>query len=160
MEGAESEHPKVGKPERFLRTQFNELNPMISPDGRWLAYQSDESGRYEVYVLPFLRPGGQRLISTAGGYRPVWSKKGPELFYRSSEGMMVAGYAASGEAFVRGKPRLWASKKDLGTFFDPAPDGKRFAVVQEEGSEKTGPTHVTFLLNFFDELRRRAPASK
>ena len=133
---------------------------MISPDGRWLAYQSNQSGRSEVYVRPFLRQGGQWQISTAGGDSLVWSKKGPELFYRSSEGMMIASYTTNGDAFVASKPRLWVGKKDLGNYFDLAPDGKRFAMLQPEDSEQKGPQHVTFLLNFFDELRRRAPVGK
>ena len=70
---------------------------------------------------------------------------------------MVARYTANGDVFVASKPRLWAEKKDLYAF-DLAPDGKRFAVVQPETSEQKGPTQVTFLLNFFDELRRRVPA--
>jgi Tol biopolymer transport system component len=114
----ESDHPKPGKPEPFLVTQFNEFGPMISPDGRWLAYQSNQSGRYEVYVRPFLRQGGQWQISTGGGDWPVWSKKGPELFYRSSEGMMIASYTTNGDAFVASKPRLWVGKKDRGNSFD------------------------------------------
>jgi hypothetical protein len=72
--------------------------------------------------------------------------------------MMVASYIANGEAFVASKPRLWVEKKDLGQAFDLAPDGKRFVVLLSEASEQKGPQHVTFLLNFFDELRRRAPA--
>jgi serine/threonine-protein kinase len=160
LEETDGDHPKPGKPEPLLVTPFNERTPMISPDGRWLAYQSDESGRSEVYVRPFPGPGGKWQISTGGGGRPVWSKKAPELFYRSSEGMMVASYTANGEAFVASKPRLWAGKKDLGEFFDLAPDGKRFAVLQAEASEQKGPAQVTYLLNFFDELRRRVPAGK
>ena len=74
--------------------------------------------------------------------------------------MMVANYTTNTEAFVAGKPRLWAGKKDLGDYFDLSPDGERFAVVQPEASEQKGPLHVTFLLNFFDELRRRAPVGK
>jgi WD40-like Beta Propeller Repeat len=160
LEEVESDHPKPGKPEPFLVTPFNESGPRISPDGRWLAYQSDESGGNEVYVRPFPGPGGRWQISTGGGDRPVWSRKSQELFYRSNEGMMVAGYTTNGEAFLRSKPRLWVAKADLGNFFDLAPDGKRFVVVQPEVSEKKGPQHVMFLLNFFDELRRRAPAGK
>ena len=72
--------------------------------------------------------------------------------------MMAASYTANGEAFTPSKPRLWAAKKDLPTYFDLAPDGKRFAVSQAEASEQKNATHVTFLLNFFDELRRRVPA--
>ena len=158
LEDIESGHPKPGKPEPFLVTPFNEDEPMISPDGRWLAYISDESGRNEVYVRPFPGPGGKWQISTTRGVHPVWSKKSPELFYQSGEGVMVASYTTNGEAFVASKPRLWAEKKDLGDYFDLAPDGKRFAVVQAEASEQQAPPHVTLLLNFFDELRRRVPA--
>ena len=156
----ESDHPKPGRPEPFLVTPFDERRPVISPDGRWLAYVSDESGRYEVYVRPFPGPGGKWQISTGGGSMAVWSKKGAELFYGSGEGIMVANYTANGDAFVASKPRLWAGKKDIGTYFELSPDGKRVVVVQAEASEQKGPQPVTFLLNFFDELRRRAPAGK
>jgi serine/threonine-protein kinase len=159
MEEAERDHPKVGKPAPFLVTPADERTPMFSPDGRWIAYQSDESGRLEVYLRPFPGPGGKWQISTEGGDRPVWSNNGPELFYRSAEGMMVASYKVNGEAFVYDKPRLWAPIKDLGMYFDLAPDGKRFAVLQPVTPGQNGLEHVTFLLNFFDELRRRTPAS-
>ena len=157
LDDAGSDHPKVGKPEPFLVTPFNELSPIISPDGHWMAYSSDESGRQELYVRPFPGPGAKWQISTAGGDKPLWSRKAPELFYRSGEGLMVATYSANGGTFVASKPRLWAAKKDI-DFFDLAPDGKRFAVMQGEGPEEITPTQVTFLLNFFDELRRRVPA--
>jgi serine/threonine-protein kinase len=156
LEGAESDRPKPGKPEPFLVTPFVEQTPMISPDGKWLAYVSDESGNSEVYVRPFPGPGGKWKISTGGGYGPVWSRKAQELFYASDEGMMMVTYTANGEAFVASNRQLWAQKKDFG-FFDLAPDGKRFVVVQPETPEQNGLTHVTFLLNFFDELKRKAP---
>jgi len=79
---------------------------------------------------------------------------------RAGEGIMVANYTTNGEAFVSSKPRLWAGKKDIGTYFEMAPDGKRVVVVQTEATEQKGPQHVTFLLNFFDELRRRVPTSE
>jgi serine/threonine-protein kinase len=158
LEEAVSDHPKVGKPEPFLVTPSDERAPMISPDGRWLAYESNESGRNEIYVQPFPEPRGKWQISTEGGDRPVWSKKEPELLYRSSEGVMAASYTAGGEAFAANKPRLWAAKKDLEPYFDLAPDGKRMAVIQAEGSQKSRPEQVMLLENFFDELRRRAPA--
>jgi serine/threonine-protein kinase len=161
LDGVESDHPKVGKPEPFLVTPASEISPMISPDGHWLAYLTDESGRSEVYVRPF--PGSSATkwqISTAGGTTPVWSKKGSELFYLSHEGIMVANYTTTREAFAHATPRLWASKKDSGDYFDIAPDGKRLVVEQPETSEAKGPVHATFLLNFFDELRRKAPTGK
>ena len=160
LDEVESDRPRPGKPKPFLATPFDERWPMFSADGRWLAYQSDESGRNEVYARSFPGPGGKWQISTGGGDHPVWSKKDRQLFFRSSEGMMVASYTTNDEAFVASKPRLWAAKKGLGDFFDLAPDGKRFAVVQEETSEQKGPERVTILLNFFDELHRRVPVSK
>ena len=73
---------------------------MISPDGHWLTYYSNESGRNEVYVRPFPGPGGKWQISTGSGTSPVWSHKSPELFYQNNEGIMVASYTTKGEAFV------------------------------------------------------------
>ncbi len=157
LEGVQSGQPKAGKAEMFLQTSFAEVAPMISPDGRWVAYKSNESGSDEVYVRRFPGPGGKWQISTGGGESPLWSKKGSELFYRSSEGIMVASYTAGGEAFAATKPRLWAQMKDRGPHFDAAPDGRRFAVLQAAASDQKGAPRVVFLLNFLDELRRRVP---
>ena len=77
------------KAQPFLRTPFNESAPRFSPDGRWLAYISDESGRYEIYVQPYPGPGGKWQISTEGGTEPVWNPNGRELFYRSGDKMMA-----------------------------------------------------------------------
>jgi serine/threonine-protein kinase len=153
------DHPKAGKPEPFLQTAFTENWPVISPDGRWLSYTSDESGSSEIYVRPFPGPGGKWQVSSGSsqGQQPVWSKKAPELFYTTSEGIMVVTYRANGDAFELGKSRLWAAKKGL-IWYDLAPDGKRFAIGQPVAIPEVKPdTHVTFLLNFFDELRRRVP---
>ena len=164
---SDPDHPRPGKPELFRRTPAGEGAPAFSPDGRWLAYPSAESGVHEVYVLPFPassgRSGGKWQISSGGGMNPIWSRNGRELFYRTTDGLiMVATYAVKGGVFSADKPRPW-SKKPVPTKvdFDLAPDGKRFAVVEPVGAaedEQTG-TQVTFLLNFFDELRRKAPAS-
>ena len=72
---------RAGKPEVFLKTPFQERSPMFSPDGRWLAYMSNESGRYEVYVEAFPHKGSKRQVSTDGGTLPAWSRKGNELFF-------------------------------------------------------------------------------
>ena len=130
---------------------------MISPDGRWLTYNSDDSGRFEVYVRPFPRGAGKWQVSAGGGRLPVWSRNRPELFYGNNEGIMVANYIVEGGVFVPNKSRLWAGKKDLG-YFDLSPDGNRFVVAEEEPSQQKEPPRVNLLLNFFDELRRRAPA--
>jgi Tol biopolymer transport system component len=157
LEDPNGDNPKAGKPEPFLVTPFDERAPMISPDGRWLAYESNASGRNEVYVQSFPGTTGKWQISTGGGDRPVWSRKAQELFYRNTEGIMVASYSVRGEAFAANKPQLWTAAKDLGMYFDLAPDGKRFVIVQADESQKSSLEQVMLLENFFDELRRRAP---
>jgi Tol biopolymer transport system component len=157
---------KAGTPERFLKTQFEDTEPMFSPDGRWLAYTSAEAGKAtEVYVRPFpppaSGPGGQWVVSTGGGQGPVWSSAGRELLYRSPEGLMAVSYTVSGDKFTADKPRLWSAKVTTANF-SLAPDGKRVAVVMlVQGAEAPKPEHeVVFLENFFDELRRKVPAGK
>lgn len=157
-----NDHPKAGKPAPFLQTAFDEFVPVISPDGRWLAYTSDESGSFAIYVRSFPGPGGKWQVSSGSSQtqQPVWSKKAPELFYSTSEGIMVVTYHAKGDAFEFGKSRLWAAKKGL-IWYDLAPDGKRFAIAEPVVvPDGKSDTHVTFLLNFFDELRRRTPAKQ
>lgn len=158
----------AGKPEPFLQTPFNERNGVFSPDGRWMAYASDESGRYEVYVRAFPDTGGKWPISNSGGLIPEWSPAGHELFYRNPDNeIMVASYTVKGDSFVPEKPKVWSEKRlaDAGINFrnfDLSPDSKRIAVLMPaEGEEKQNPqTHVVFLLNFFDEVRRRASVTK
>jgi hypothetical protein len=89
----------------FLRTPFNETAPQFSPDGRWLAYISDESGRDEIYVQPYPGPGGKWEISTEGGTEPVWNPNGQELFYRSGDKMMAVDVTTQ-LGFAAGKPRM------------------------------------------------------
>jgi Tol biopolymer transport system component/predicted Ser/Thr protein kinase len=173
LDVSDPEHPKPGKPELFLRTPFDEIEPAFSPDGRWIAYISNESGRDEVYVLPFPRGApsgsGKRQISTGGGRYPIWSRNGRELFYENPDNrIIVTTYTAKGDSFAVDKPRLWSNTQILDPApsvvwnLDLAPDGKRFAVFPrpEATGEQKGSVHVTVLLNFFDELRRRAPAGK
>ncbi len=160
---SDPDHPKPGKPEPFLVTPTVESQPRFSSDGRWLAYASQESGASEVYVRPFPGPGGKWQISTGGGLMPVWSPNGRELFYRTQDSrIMVAEYTTTGDTFTAGKPRLWSERRffDTGTFpnFDIAPGGKRFLVMAQpsgEGQQKPS-TQLVFLLNFTDELRRKA----
>jgi serine/threonine-protein kinase len=167
LDVSDPDHPKAGKPELFLRTPSNEIYPAVSPDGRWIAYASDEPGRFEVYVRPFPGPGGKWQISNSGGQMPIWSRNGRELFFQNLDNrIMVTDYEAKNESFVAGKPRLWSDQQfhDLNGIlnYDLAPDGMRFAIFPNVNApaEEKGPVHVTFLLNFFDELRRRAPVNK
>jgi hypothetical protein len=134
--------------------------PAFSPDGRWLAYVSNKTGTNEVYVRPFPGPGGERRISTDGGSYPIWSR-GELYFLGADRRIMVAAYITTGDAFVPGKPRVWSEKRLLdmpyGTY-DLSPDGKRLAaILHEDGGAESQP-QLTVLLNFFDELKQRAPA--
>jgi serine/threonine-protein kinase len=158
-------HMHFGKPELFLGTPFGEYTPAFSPDGRWLAYTSNESGTFEMYVRSFPGSGGRWQISRGGGRFPLWSRDGRELLFETLDGrVMAVGYSVTGDSFTPGKPRVWSEARLLEaaamSVYDLAPDGKRLAAIlasDEAGGQKP-PTHLTFLLNFFDELRRRAPA--
>ena len=167
IEGNEKSGWMPREPKVFLNSTYEVTSPVFSPDGRWLAYASNESGNYEVYVRPFPGPGGKWQISTEGGGFPKWSRNGKELFYRAQDSkLMVAAYTASGDSFVAGKPQLWSPGQfvDLGPFYNSFalhPDGKRFAVLKAPGAGETAPVHkVTFIFNFFDELRRKVPTGK
>ena len=157
----------AGTPEPFLESRSNDTAPAFSPDGRWLAYQSNESGTNEVYVRPFPPPasgqGSRWQVSNSGGTAPHWSRSGPELMYQAGDSIMAVSYSVSGDAFVADKPRVWivalGSTTNTPGGWDLAPDGKRVLVVTPvEGLDATkAEHHVVFLQNFFDELRRRVP---
>jgi Tol biopolymer transport system component/predicted Ser/Thr protein kinase len=165
LDMTDPEHPKPGQPEPFLETVSHD--PVFSPNGRWIAYTSSESGTLEVYVRPFPGPGGRWQVSSGGGQFPIWSRAGRELFFASLDlHIMVAGYTTSSDTFEADKARPWSNIQLLALgntpAFDLNPDGKRFAVAvrPRAATEQSGPVHVTVILNFFDLLRRRAPVSK
>jgi serine/threonine-protein kinase len=165
IEGIDSDHPIAGKPEAFLRTAANEFDPAFSPDGRWMAYTSDESGNLEVYVRPFPGPAAKWQISSASGRIPVWSKSGRELAYETLDGrLMMVSYVVTGDTLTPGKPRLWSDQTlYVGNSMDLAPDGKRFAVLmaQQPSNGPSSPGGVSLLLNFFDDLKQRVrPAGR
>ena len=164
MEGDEKSGWKPGKPSVFLSTPATEYEPMFSPDGRWIAYNSDEFGRFEVFVRPFPGPGGKWQISTGGGIYPAWSQKRHELLYLAPDNrIMVASYTVEGDSFKADKPRLWSEQAILPLrnfrYFDLHPDGDRVAVADPSGQAEEKLDKVTFIFNFFDELRRIAPPS-
>ncbi|HTG61308.1 MAG TPA: protein kinase, partial [Terriglobia bacterium] len=152
------------KPRPFLQTASNEYGPMFSPDGRWLAYQSDESGRQEIYVRSFPGPGGKWQISTEGGVQPVWARNGRELFYRNGDKMMAAAIETK-PAFAAAKPKLlFEGHYETGIFafepdYDVSPDGQRFLMIKASEPEQAA-TQLNLVLNWSDELRRLVPAAK
>jgi Tol biopolymer transport system component len=156
---------KAGQSEQFLKSDFDDNTPAFSPDGRFLAYYSNESGKYEVYVRAFPPPtsgqGGKWQLSTNGGRLPHWSRNGHELIYQSGDQIMAASYTVKGDTFVAEKPRVWIAKVG-GTDWDLAPDGKRVAMLTPvESAEAPKQEHeIVMLQNFFDELRRRVPVDK
>jgi Tol biopolymer transport system component len=154
-----------GKPEVFLQTPADERSPSFSPDGRWMAYSSDESGTVQVYVRAFPDKGGKRQISNSGGGYPMWSRNGRELFFETLDNhIMVAAYTVKDDSFVADKPRVWSEKQigitaNAARNVDLAPDGKRIIALMpvETAEGQKARNHVIFLENFFDELRRRVP---
>ncbi|MEK6322705.1 MAG: protein kinase [Acidobacteriota bacterium] len=139
----------------FLRTEFNELAPMFSPDGRWVAYQSDESGRMEIYVAPFPGPGGKRQVSTAGGLFPRWRGDGKELFYLATNNrLMAAEVNSTGAAFEVGatRPLFEARLTGPGYFYAVTPDGQRFLVNRAVESKASSP--MILVLNWTADLKR------
>src|SRR5262249_10263432 len=143
------------------KTPFFENEPMFSPDGRWIAYTSNESGHAEVYVRPYPGPGGKWQISSAGGMFPAWSASKHELLFESlDQHVMAAPYHIEGDSFVREKPEPWTEIRffPLRTrSFAIHPDGERIAVAVPQDASTAKQDRVVFVLNFFDELRRIAP---
>jgi Tol biopolymer transport system component len=150
------------KVQPFLRTSFNEADPRFSPDGRWIAYMSDESGHSEIYVQPYPGPGGKWQISTDGGTEPVWNRNGRELFYRNGNKMMAVEITTQ-PSFALGNPRvLLEGPYMLATVpisnYDVSPDGRRFLMIKPTEQAQAAATQINVVLNWFEELKRRVPA--
>jgi hypothetical protein len=146
-------------PEPLVATPFQDRAPVFSPDGRWIAYVSNKSGRDEVFVLPYPGPGPESTVSTAGGREPVWSRDGTELFYRSEEQLMVVD-VERGVGFGAGTPRpLFGDvyDRDPGAGggianYDVTAEGERFVMVRRDASAQA--EKVVVVLNWAEELRR------
>jgi len=140
-------------PHQVLASAFNNGMPALSPDGRWLAYASDESGRAEVYVRPYPGPGGRWQVSLDGGAQPVWAPNGREIFYRNGERTMVAAVRTQGGFEVGSRTQLFEGAFDdfVGVRdYDVAPDGQSFLMFQPvQGTEQT----VFVTLNWFNQMR-------
>jgi serine/threonine-protein kinase len=151
----------AGKPEPFLISDAFELYPAFSPDGRWISYTSLESGTYEVYVRAFPDNGRRWQVSNRGGNIARWSPDGRRLFYHDHYNrIMVADYTTRAGVFHVGEPAVWRDMPiaDTGVVpnFDIAPDGRIAALLPTgETGERQDERHVTFVVNFLEEVRRR-----
>lgn len=153
-----------GAPEPYLRTAAVETWPAFSPDGRWLAHASSESGSFEVYVRAFPDSGAVVQVSRGGGRIPTWSRNGRELLYQTDdERIMVVEYSVVDGRFVAGAPREWAPVRlaETGVLpaFDLAPDGERVIALlpSQRPEDRSTPNHVTFIFDFFDFAKRLGP---
>jgi hypothetical protein len=152
--------------EPLVQTPFDERNGVVSPDGRWLAYESNSSGEFEIYVRPFPNVStGQRLISTAGGTRPLWAGR-QELIFVAPDGALMSvrvdprGETWSAESPVRvlGGPYSTLSSQS-GRSYDVSTDGKRFLVVKQRASATVAP-QIIVVQNWFEELKRLVPTGR
>ena len=161
----EGDHTK----KQLLHKKDTEVEPRVSPDGRWMAYSCDESGQHEVYVRPYPDvEGGKWQVSTDGGVWPLWSADGRELFYRSEDKYMAVPVKTE-PTFSFETPKILFQ----GTYIIPGnpflrnwdihPDGKRFLMVKpftvaDSESTSAGSRRINVVLNWFEELKERVPA--
>lgn len=153
-----------GRVTAFLNSQANEAFPEFSPDGRWIAYASDESKRFEVYVRAFPGPGLKQLVSSAGGVEPLWARDGKQLLYRRLDQVWVVDVQTDG-GFATSKPRLLFDKPgyDWGSpirNYDLSLDSQRFLMVKNEQRMPSPVIEMVLIQNWFEELKRLVPTGK
>ena len=149
-------------PLTLVATEFAERAPTLSPNGRWLAYTSDETGRNEIYVVPFPNVSDARIpVSTSGGDEPVWSHSGRELFYRNGQNDLVAVEVETELTFSPGRSSVLFSAAEFWSnsnshpMYDVTLDDERFVMIRTVGGDVNG--RLTVVLNFFEELKARVP---
>jgi Tol biopolymer transport system component len=149
----------------IVRTALTERNGIISPDGRWLAYEANDSGRFEIYVRPFPDVhSGHWTVSNEGGTRPIWTQSGQELVYVSPTGALMQVGVQRGPSWTATKPTLvvkegyFTNPSWWGRSYDISPDGQRFLMIKEGGIDGTMATPtIIVVLNWFEELNRLVP---
>jgi Tol biopolymer transport system component len=147
----------------LLNSRFDEVFPEFSPDGRWMAYTSDESNRFEVYVSPLRGLGMKHQVSSEGGTEPLWERNGKQLFYRRGDQIWVADVQTD-DGFSTSKPRMLFERTGMRIGFplrswDVSPNGKRFLMVKLEERQPTPVTELIFVQNWFEELKRLCPTT-
>jgi serine/threonine-protein kinase len=151
----------------LVQSPFVERNGTVSPDGRWLAYEANDSGRFEIYVRPFPEVnGGRWQVSTAGGTRPIWTRSGQELelVYVSPTGALMAVELARGPSWAATSPKqvvkegYFTNLNWWGRSYDISPDGQRFLMIKEGGAEETAaPASIIVVQHWVEELKRLVP---
>ena len=153
------------KPAFLFKTPFHENEPAISPDSRYIAYTSNESGRWEVYISSFPEGDGRSLVSVNGGMHPQWNGRGDELFYKEADALMVVKVNTRTE-FEAGVPqklfdrdevsiRLFDDQYPLNSVYDVNPDGQKFVMFESLEEE----ANLIVVLNWFEELKRLVPTN-
>ena len=154
--------PDSKKASEILETPAQEHHAMFSPDGKWLAYASNDSGTQEIYIRPYpIIQGTERRVSEGGGAGPVWAPDGSELYYRAAKSIMAVATPLS-PGFVPGRPHsLFASERfrfsGNASAFDIHPDGKQFVMVTIGDPQPSVPNQINVILSWSEELKRRAP---
>ncbi|MFQ5703660.1 MAG: hypothetical protein ACE5HT_06530 [Gemmatimonadales bacterium] len=148
----------AGEPTSYLETQFSLVHPSFSPDGGWMAYDSDESGRREVYLQSYPDPAiGRVQVSTDGDTEPMWTKGGVELVYRNGDAMMATkvdlstGEANTPHRLFTGRYVGWSSETGNTWSYDVTPDGSRFLLIKTPA--ESAPRRINIVVNWFEELR-------
>jgi Tol biopolymer transport system component len=146
------------KPLPFVQSPFSDGVGRFSPDGRWVAYHSNESGKFEIYVVPFPMAGGKWLISSDGGMLPRWRRDGKELFYLNENVVMAAEVNGAGPAFkvgpvrrlfeVQRRTESTAARFGAGSVYDVSPDGQRFLVNVVAEEDAALPPPITVITNW------------
>jgi serine/threonine-protein kinase len=160
-----NEDDDPSSPKVFMQTPSRERAASVSSDGRWLAFMSDESGRYEVYVKSFPKGEGKWQVSTEGGWYPIWNKNTSELFYRNGDKMLVVDYTATDDVFHAEPPRKLFAIPTMDfvmnyAAYDVTPDGNRFFVlIPQDDYDYVTSDHPILVLNWFEELKHLVPTN-
>jgi serine/threonine-protein kinase len=152
----------------LVQTPFTHRNGEISPDGHWVAYESVESGQYEIYVRPFPNGAGKWLISNDGGTRPLWARSGQELFYLAPSGSLMSVRIERDPSFVAGTPTTLFTGEYFGTAtglggrtYDVSLDGQKFLMIKSVGTsdQTSSPPSIIVVQNWLEELKRLVPTN-
>ena len=157
--------PCAHRPFQIVQTTFHERNAEVSPGGQWLAYDSNESGRDEIYVRPFPGvDGGRWQVPIDGGRLPLWARDGRELFHVTPEAVLMRVRVDGGPSWQGSVPTrvlecaCYFGTAGTGRTYDIAPDGRRFLMITQAGDEAAAPQNIVVVQHWSEDLKRLAPA--